>query len=204
MAETSEREGLKGPSALLAHGLLCHGLAPVVQKDTRVVGAGVDGSRVRGAWRGGDLGFDKTEAVVAITTQGVIRDFHLRGLVHNENPRGPVLLAREVVRGDGGFSVYEKGEALAIPLSSYPPFLQDDLGSRVRVGAGFDRPLSGLSFFGHRFYLAAAPVAVPKVDGDGPGDQARVLREPAWVLCDRLGGQEQRPKGGSGAREARW
>ena len=43
MAEISEREVPEGPPALLFHGL-----APVVQKDTGVVRAGVDG--------GGDVG----------------------------------------------------------------------------------------------------------------------------------------------------
>ena len=71
MAEISEREVPEGPPALLFHGHLCHDLAPVVQKDTGVVCAGVDGGgEVGGA--GGDFCLDKTEAVVAITAQGVV------------------------------------------------------------------------------------------------------------------------------------
>ena len=71
MVEISEREVPEGPPALLFHGHLCHDLAQVVQKGTGVVCAGVDGGgEVDGA--GGDFCLDKTEAVVAITAQGVV------------------------------------------------------------------------------------------------------------------------------------
>ena len=82
ITETAKREILEGPPAVLRHGLAGHGHAAVVQKNTRVGGAGADGGCDGGGGGiGGYLGGNETEAVREETAQGVIWHILNRGLV---------------------------------------------------------------------------------------------------------------------------